>query len=51
VVDFDGQLLASVRSLGLPVTLVLDSQGQLVGRQIGRITEKRLTELIDEATR
>jgi cytochrome c biogenesis protein CcmG, thiol:disulfide interchange protein DsbE len=51
VVDFDGQLLASVRSLGLPVTLVLDSQGQLVGRQIGRITEKRLIELIDEATR
>jgi cytochrome c biogenesis protein CcmG, thiol:disulfide interchange protein DsbE len=51
VVDFDGQLLASVRSLGLPVTLVLDSQGQVAGRQIGRITEKRLTELIGEATR
>ena len=33
VVDFDGQLLASVRSLGLPVTLVLDSQGQLVSRE------------------
>jgi hypothetical protein len=50
VVDFDGQLLASVRSAGLPVTLVLDSQGQVAGRQIGRITEKRLTELIDQAT-
>jgi cytochrome c biogenesis protein CcmG/thiol:disulfide interchange protein DsbE len=51
VVDFDGQLLASVRSLGLPVTLVLDRQGQVSGRQIGRITEERLTELVDEVTR
>ena len=50
VVDFDGQLLASVRSPGLPVTLVLDRHGQVSGRQIGRIREKRLTELVDGVT-
>jgi thiol-disulfide isomerase/thioredoxin len=51
VVDFDGQLLASVRSPGLPVTLVLDGQGAVAGRKIGRISEERLTELVDEAIR
>jgi thiol-disulfide isomerase/thioredoxin len=49
VVDADGQLLGSLRSPGLPVTVVLDAQGRIAGRQIGRVTSKRLTELIDAA--
>jgi cytochrome c biogenesis protein CcmG, thiol:disulfide interchange protein DsbE len=50
VVDRDGLLLDSLRSPGLPVTVVLDAQGEIAGRQIGRITEQRLSELIAEAT-
>jgi hypothetical protein len=48
VVDFDGELLASVRSPGLPVTLVLDGQGEIAGRKIGRISEELLTDLVDK---
>jgi thiol-disulfide isomerase/thioredoxin len=51
VVDADGQLLSSLRSPGLPVTVVLDAQGRIAGRQIGRVTPQRLTELVDAASR
>ena len=47
MVDADGQLLASLRSPGLPVTVVVDAQGRISGRQIGRITEQRLDALLD----
>ena len=51
VVDSDGQLLAALRSPGLPVTVVLDRRGRITGRQVGRITEAQLTALIDAAVR
>lgn len=51
VVDTDGRLLAAVRSPGLPVTLVVDRDGRLVGQQVGRINQQRLDELIGQATR
>jgi len=51
VVDSEGTLLGSLRSPGLPVTVVLDAEGRVVGRQIGRINEQRLTDLVTEATR
>ena len=50
VVDTDGQLLGAVRSPGLPVTLVVDRDGRLVGQQVGRISQQRLDELIAQAT-
>lgn len=50
VVDTDGQLLAAVRSPGLPVTLVVDRDGRLVGQQVGRISQQRLDELIGQVT-
>jgi len=49
VVDTDGQLLASVRSPGLPVTIVVDRDGRIVGRQVGRISQERLDDLIKQA--
>jgi cytochrome c biogenesis protein CcmG/thiol:disulfide interchange protein DsbE len=51
VVDSEGSLLRSLRSPGLPVTVVLDPEGRVVGRQIGRINEQRLTDLVTEAVR
>lgn len=50
VVDPEGRLLAAVRSPGLPVTLVLDRDGRLVGQQVGQIDQHRLDELIGQAT-
>jgi cytochrome c biogenesis protein CcmG, thiol:disulfide interchange protein DsbE len=50
VVDVDGQLLASLHSPGLPVTVALDRDGRLAGRQIGEISDQRLTELIGAAS-
>ena len=50
VVDTDGRLLATVRSPGLPVTLVLDRDGRLVGQQVGQISQQRLDELIRQVT-
>ena len=46
VVDSDGRLLAALRSPGLPVTVVLNRDGRVVGRQIGKISEARLEQLI-----
>ena len=49
VVDTDGRLLAALRSPGLPVTVVLDRSGRVVGRQIGAISDSRLAQLIAAA--
>ena len=46
VVDPDGQLLASLRSPGLPVTVVVDTDGRVIGKHVGRISEKQLTDLL-----
>jgi thiol-disulfide isomerase/thioredoxin len=51
VVDSDGKLLGSLRSPGLPVTVVVDARGGVYGRQIGRISEQRLTDLVAGASR
>ena len=51
VVDSDGTLLSSLRSPGLPVTVVLDAQGDISGRHIGKISEKRLADLVAGAAR
>jgi cytochrome c biogenesis protein CcmG, thiol:disulfide interchange protein DsbE len=51
VVDSDGTLLNSLRSPGLPVTVVVDARGGIAGRQIGQISEQRLTDLVAGATR
>lgn len=39
VEDSDGEMLASLHSLGLPVTIVLDAQGRVVWRKSGRLRE------------
>ena len=49
VVDTDGRLLAALRSPGLPVTVVLDRDGRIVGRQIGKISDTQLEQLIATA--
>jgi cytochrome c biogenesis protein CcmG, thiol:disulfide interchange protein DsbE len=51
VVDSDGTLLNSLRLPGLPVTVVVDARGGIAGRQIGQISEQRLTDLVAGATR
>ena len=50
-VDADGRLLAALRSPGLPVTVVVDRDGRIVGRQTGKISEARLKQLIAAAQR
>jgi thiol-disulfide isomerase/thioredoxin len=50
VVDVDGQLLASLHSPGLPVTVALDRDGRIVDRQIGEVSDQRLTELVAAAS-
>ena len=49
VVDTGGQLLAAVRSPGLPVTIVLDRDGHVAGQQVGRISQQQLDALLAEA--
>ena len=39
VEDRDGEMLASLHALGLPVTIVLDSQGRVAWRKSGRLRE------------
>lgn len=46
VVDFEGDLLAYTRVPGLPVTLVLHSDGRIAGRHVGALNRKRLDALI-----
>lgn len=49
VVDTDGQLLEYLHIPGLPVTVVLDAEGRISGRQVGAVTEDDLTNLIEDA--
>lgn len=55
VIDADGrlQLLFSdtLPPQAIPSTLVIDREGRVAGRIIGRVTESTLTGLIDEASR
>jgi cytochrome c biogenesis protein CcmG/thiol:disulfide interchange protein DsbE len=50
VVDSDGMLLNSLRLPGLPVTVVVDAHGDISGRQVGQISDQRLTDLVAGAT-
>ena len=47
LVDIDGVVLADTRVPGLPVTLALDTDGKLVDRVIGEISEAELSALLD----
>ena len=47
VVDPDGELLRELGMRGLPVTLALDEDGQVVGRSVGQLTPLELEDLID----
>lgn len=46
VFDPDGRLMRSLRSPGLPVTVVLDAEGRIAGRHVGRISEQQLAGLL-----
>lgn len=46
VVDPDGELLRGLGVRGLPVTLALDEDGQVVGRSVGQLTPEELEDLI-----
>lgn len=47
LVDIDGAVLDSTRVPGLPVTLGVDPDGNVVGRVIGEASEKELADLIE----
>jgi cytochrome c biogenesis protein CcmG/thiol:disulfide interchange protein DsbE len=46
-VDSDGALLRALGMRGLPVTLVQDEEGRVIGRQVGQLTAENLQQLID----
>jgi cytochrome c biogenesis protein CcmG/thiol:disulfide interchange protein DsbE len=46
-VDADGELVRQLGLRGLPVTLALDADGQVVGRSVGQLTSEELQRLID----
>jgi cytochrome c biogenesis protein CcmG/thiol:disulfide interchange protein DsbE len=51
VVDLDGRLLVEhLRVPGLPVTVVLDSDGEVIKKHVGAFTEESLEALIREVT-
>jgi cytochrome c biogenesis protein CcmG/thiol:disulfide interchange protein DsbE len=51
VVDLDGRLLVEhLRIPGLPVTVVLDSEGEVIKKHVGAFTEESLEALIREVT-
>ncbi len=50
VVDIDGELLSYTRTPGLPVTIVLEADGQVSGRHVGQLTKERLSELVEDVT-
>lgn len=50
VVDFDGDLLAYTRVPGLPVTLILHSDGRIAGRHVGALDRKQLDALLGGAS-
>jgi thiol-disulfide isomerase/thioredoxin len=47
--DQQGDLLKYTRIQGLPVTLLLDEQGQEVARHVGELTSEDLRDLLDKA--
>ena len=47
VVDPDGELLRELGVRGLPVTLAVDENGQVVARSVGQLTPEELEDLID----
>ena len=49
LVDVDGKLLASLGIPGLPVTLVLDTQGRVMNRHVGPVTADGMDGLIKSA--
>lgn len=49
VSDPTGQLLSQLRVPGLPVTVVLDSQGRISGRHIGAVDKDTLSALVKDA--
>lgn len=50
VVDVDGDLLGHLRIPGLPVTVVLDAQGRVVGKHIGQLQPDSLEDLLATVT-
>ena len=50
VVDWDGDLLAHLRSPGLPVTVILDAQGKIIAKHVGPLDAETVEGLIDQAT-
>jgi cytochrome c biogenesis protein CcmG/thiol:disulfide interchange protein DsbE len=46
-VDSDGALLRALGMRGLPVTLVLDEEGRVIGQRAGQLTADILQQLID----
>jgi cytochrome c biogenesis protein CcmG/thiol:disulfide interchange protein DsbE len=51
LVDLDGRLLSEhLRVPGLPVTVVVDAEGQVVKKHVGPFTEESLDALIREVT-
>jgi cytochrome c biogenesis protein CcmG/thiol:disulfide interchange protein DsbE len=51
VVDLDGRLLVEhLRVPGLPVTVVLDAEGEVIKKHVGAFTEESLDTLIREVT-
>ena len=46
VVDVEGELLRDLRIPGLPVTVLLDEEGDIVGRHIGELSQKSLDDLL-----
>lgn len=50
VVDTDGAVLNHVRVPGLPVTVVLDADGRIVGKHIGELTQASIDDLLADAS-
>jgi thiol-disulfide isomerase/thioredoxin len=46
--DLDGDVAAAVGARGMPTTVVFDTDGVLVGRAVGELTESSLEQLLDE---
>lgn len=47
--DPDGRLLAALHGVGLPVTVMLDSDGKIVWQKLGRLKDKDLQEALTAA--
>ncbi len=49
VLDPRQRLMAQLRAIGLPSTLVFDAGGELVAAQTGEVSRAALTEMIEKA--